>query len=128
MAGEDKMQSGDDTSGENEKVSQLQNLEQNLQSFAMQKQNIQMQLMEVESALSEIEKTDSTYKIVGNVMVAAKKDDLKKELQNKQEMLNMRIKSVEKQEGKLREKASSMQSEVMGSMNRGQQKEGQQKG
>lgn len=99
-----------------EKIGQLQLIEQNLQSFSLQKQNVQVQLIEVESALAEIEKTDSAYKIVGNVMVAAKKDDLKKELTSKREMLNLRIKSVEKQEDKMREKASKMQSEVLESM------------
>ena len=99
-----------------DKINQLQLVEQNMQSFGMQKQNIQMQLMEVESALAELGKTDSAYKIIGNVMVAAKKGDLKKELEEKQEMLNMRISSVEKQEEKLREKATKMQSEVLASM------------
>lgn len=99
-----------------DKINQLQLVEQNMQGFAMQKQNIQMQLMEVESALTEVGKTDSAYKIIGNVMVAAKKDDLKKDLQSKQEMLKLRISSVEKQEEKLREKASKVQSEVLESM------------
>lgn len=99
-----------------EKLNQLQMIEQNMQSFLLQKQNIQVQIMEVESALAEMEKTDLVYKIIGNVMVAAKKDDLKKELQSKREVLNLRMSSVEKQEEKLREKASKMQSEVLKSM------------
>ena len=99
-----------------EKLGQLQLVEQNLQSFLLQKQNLQMQLMEVESALIEIEKTNSPYKIIGNVMVAAKKEDLKSELHGKQEMLKLRISSVEKQEEKLREKASKIQSEVLKGM------------
>lgn len=101
-----------------DKLNQLQLVEQNMQSFLLQKQNLQMQLMEVESALSEIDKTDSAYKIVGNVMVAAKKDELKKELKGRQDMLKLRISSVEKQEEKLREKASKVQSEVLESMKR----------
>jgi len=99
-----------------DKLSQLQLVEQNLQSFLLQKQNLQMQLMEVESALTEIDKTENAYRIIGSLMVAARKDELKKELKSKQEMLNMRINSVEKQEDKLREKASKMQSEVLEQM------------
>jgi len=99
-----------------DKINQLQLVEQNMQGFLMQKQNIQMQLMEVESALTEIDKTDSAYKIIGNVMVAVKKDEMKKDLKAKQEMLKLRISSVEKQEEKLKEKATKMQSEVLESM------------
>lgn|SRR3989344_5411974 len=99
-----------------EKLNQLQLVEQNLQSFLLQKQNLQMQLMEVESALIEVDKTNSPYKIIGNVMVAAKKDDLKSELQGRQEMLKLRVSSIEKQEDKLKEKASKIQSEVLKGM------------
>lgn len=96
-----------------EKLSQLQLLEQNLQNFLLQKQNFQAQLLEVESALGELEKTDSAFRIVGNIMVASKKDELKKDLQQKKEMLELRIKNLEKQEEKIKEKASKTQAEVL---------------
>ncbi len=46
-------------------------------------------------------------------MVSSKKEDLKKDLSSKKEMANMRIKSLEKQEDQLKEKATKLQSEVM---------------
>jgi len=98
------------------KIGQLQLLEQNLQTFLMQKQGFQSQLIEIESALEEIEKTDTTYKIIGNIMVSVNKDDLKKELAEKKEMLDMKIKTVEKQEGKIKETAAKTQEEVMEKM------------
>ena len=99
-----------------QKISQLQMFEQGLQSFLGQKQQFQMQLVEIESALNEIENTDKTYKIVGNIMVEADKTELKSDLQSKKEVLELRIKSIEKQETQVREKASKLQGEIMKQM------------
>ena len=96
-----------------EKLKQLQMLEQNLQQILMQKQAFQGQLIEVDSALAEIEKAKTSYKIIGNVMVEAKKDDLTKELKEKKESAELRITSLDKQEEKLREQAQKIQKEVL---------------
>lgn len=98
------------------KIQQLSMLEQNLQNTALQKQNFHLQLLEVESALKELESADEAYKIVANIMVKGDKAELKKELSEKKEMLDIRIKSLEKQESKLREKAGEIQQEVLGSI------------
>jgi len=99
-----------------EKIGELQIAEQNLQSFLMQKQNFQTQLVEVDSALSELEKSKDSFKIIGNIMVKAEKKELKKELEEKKTILELRIKNIEKQEDKIREKASKLQEEVMKEM------------
>jgi len=96
-----------------EKIQQLQMIEQGMQNFAMQKQQFQAQIIEIESAVKELEKTDQSYKIVGNIMVAANKEELSKELKEKKEMLDLRLKTLEKQESTMKEKATAMQSEVM---------------
>lgn len=96
-----------------QKINQLQILEQSVNTLVAQKQQFQMQIVEIESALNELEKTDNAYKIVGNVMVSAKKDDLKKELTDKKDVVELRIKNLEKQEARIKEKTSKMQSEVM---------------
>lgn len=96
-----------------EKIAKLQGLEQNLQNFLMQRQQFQTQLMEIDSALDEIEKTDSAYKIVGNIMVKTGKEDLKKDLIQKKELMEIRITSLEKQESQLQEKAQELKDEVM---------------
>ena len=96
-----------------EKIEQLQMLEQSMQSFMMQKQQFQAQLIEIESALKELEGAEKAYKIVGNIMISAEKDALKKDLQEKKDRIELRIKTLEKQEGTIKDKASSMQSEVL---------------
>ncbi|MBI2655745.1 prefoldin subunit beta [Candidatus Woesearchaeota archaeon] len=96
-----------------QKIGQLQMYEQSMQSFLGQKQQFQVQLVEIDSALSELQNTSKAYKIVGNIMVEADKDELKTDLQSKKEMLELRIRTMEKQEAQVREKASKLQSEIL---------------
>ncbi len=101
-----------------EKIQELQIIEQNIQSFLMQKQNFQSRLAEVDSAIKELEKGGDSYKIIGNIMVKAEKNDLKKELKQKKEVFEIRIKNIEKQEEKIKENASKLQEEIMKEMNK----------
>ena len=96
-----------------EKIGRLQLMEQNLQQLLLQKQQFQTQLIEITSAMEELKKTDQAYKIVGNIMVLSKKDELEKDLNTKKEMLDIRIKNIEKQEKIIKEKTQKMQDEVM---------------
>ncbi len=95
------------------KIEQLQLYEQGLQNFLVQKQQFQIQLIEIESALKELETTDEAYKLVGNIMVSSKKEDLVKELLSKKETMELRIKTLEKQESQIKEKATKLRTEVM---------------
>jgi len=96
-----------------EKLSRLQLLEQSRQTINVQKQNFQMRLLEIESALKELEKSDDVYKIIGNIMLSSDKEELKKELENEKNMLNLRIDSMNKQEETIREKMKKLQNEIM---------------
>lgn len=96
-----------------EKINQMQIVQQNMQNFAVQRQQFQMQQTETESALAEIQKTDKAYKIIGNIMVFVSKDDLSNELEEKKQMIDIRVKNIEKQENKLREKAEDIQKEIL---------------
>ena len=98
------------------KISQLQLMEQSMQSLSMQKQQFQLQQVEVESAMKELENVEEAYKIVGNIMVLSKKTDIKEELNSKKEIIELRIKSLEKQENHMRDKASKLQSEILKEM------------
>lgn len=106
-----------------EKINQLSMLEQNMQNFSLQKQQFQSQLMEIESAEKEIEGAKESFKIIGSIMVSMDKEHLKKELKEKRETLQVRIESFEKQENKLKEKAESLQKEVLSGMDKGESKE-----
>ena len=99
-----------------EKIQQLQMMEQGMQSFLMQKQQFQTQLVEIDSALQELDKTDKAYKIVGNIMVSADKEKLSKDLKEKKETAELRIKTLEAQEKTTRDKAEGIQKEVLEAM------------
>lgn len=99
-----------------EKINKLSMMEQSLQSFLGQKQTFQAQLIEIDSALEELDKTDKAYKIVGNVMIASDSEELKKDLKQKKETTELRIRTIDNQEAKMREKTSKLQSEVMKEM------------
>lgn len=94
-------------------IQELQMMEQNMTSLAMQKQNIQLQLAEIESALKELEGKDKAYKIIGNILVETDRPALAEELQGKKEIAELRLKTFEKQETKLKDKMQELQNEVM---------------
>lgn len=99
------------------KIQELQMLEQNLQGFLMQKQNFQAQLAEAENAQEELKKSkNQVFKIIGGTMIETNKEDLEKELKEKIELLNLRIKNIDKQEVQIREKAQKAQEEMLKSM------------
>ncbi|MCX6748430.1 MAG: prefoldin subunit beta [Candidatus Pacearchaeota archaeon] len=96
-----------------EKLQEFQILEQNLQNIFLQKQAFQIELNETESALKEISSSsEEVYKIVGNIMVRAKKPELVKELEEKKEILNLRLKSLNNQEKILSEKMEKSRQEL----------------
>lgn len=99
-----------------EKIQTLQLLEQNLQNLLLQKQQFQSQLVEIESALSELGKSKEAYKIIGNIMVSSDKETLENDLKEKQGIFGIRIKSIEKQEDSIKERAKKLQEEVLSEM------------
>ena len=80
----------------------------------MQKQQLQSQTLELETAINELGKANGkTYKIIGAIMFESKKEDLKSDLTEKKQILDLRLKTVEKQEIDLKEKASKLQKDVL---------------
>jgi len=100
-----------------EKLQELQLREQNLQNFLLQKQAFQIELNEVDSAIEETEKSkDDMYKIVGQVMIKAEKQETLKDLKEKKKILDMRIKAIENQEKILQSKLDSLKKELESSI------------
>ncbi len=97
-------------------LQELQLLQQNLQNNLLQKQQIQNQLLELESALKEIQTTDKAYKIVGKIMIASSKEELIKDLQDKKEVAELRLKNFTQQEKRIQENIEKLQKEVLKEM------------
>lgn len=79
-------------------LGRAQQLQQQLQLVAMQKQQLQLQNGEVERALSELETAKVAYRFAGSVMVQKDVGELKKQLNEEKESVELRLKSVAKQE------------------------------
>ena len=86
---------------QDEEIQEMQILDQNLHNILLQKQAFDMELSETKSALGEIEKSGEIFKLIGELMIKSDKEKVREELSNKEKLLNMRIKSIEKQEDAL---------------------------
>lgn len=96
-----------------EKMHEMQLLQQRLSMFNAQKQQLQMQQAEIGNALAELEKSKPpVYRLVGEILVEKPLDDLKKELKDKKDEIDLRVNTIEKQESKTREKAQELQKAV----------------
>ena len=96
------------------KINQLQLLQQNLQNIAAQKQQYENQIVEIDSALAELSTAEKAYQMVGKLMLAASPEKLIKELQEKKEVAELRLRNFTKQEDKLTQNLEETQKEVMG--------------
>ncbi len=98
----------------NQKIQEIQMIEQNMQNVMMQKQSFQFELSETQAALSELETAgDEVFKIVGQLMVKSDKNKIKEELSNKEKLIELRVSSLEKQENSLGENLEKLRSEVL---------------
>ena len=96
-----------------ENINKIQLLEQNVQAIAAQKQQTQTQLFEIESALKELDDSKESYKILANIMIKTPKDKLKKELNERKEVIDLRMKTLEKQEKQIKEQIKTLQEEIV---------------
>jgi len=104
-----------------DQINRLQQLRTQLQMITQQNQQVELRLREVEEALEELDKTDAKapiYKNVGSVLIKAKgKSEVTKELKSTKESLDLRKSTLNKQEGRTREKLNELQSKVQNSIN-----------
>ncbi len=96
------------------KIQEMQFLEQHLQNSLLQKQAFQMELSETTSALKQLDNSgEEVFKIIGQLMLKTDRSKIKEELLNKEKILELRIKSIEKQEVSLTEQLDKLREEVM---------------
>ncbi len=99
-----------------DQINRLQQTRSQLQMISQQRQQIELQLKETEEAIKELEAaTEKTpiYKSIGALLIKTKgKSDMTQELNATKESLIVRKTTLEKQEGRTREKLTEMQSKV----------------
>src|SRR3989344_3148867 len=94
---------------------QMQTFQHQYQTINMQREALSMQKIESEKALEELKKAkdkEDVFKIVGPVLVKSTKSELIKELGEKKETGELRLKSLEKQEERIREKLEEIQKKL----------------
>jgi prefoldin beta subunit len=93
-------------------ITQFQQLQQQAQAISMQKQTVEMQIQETQKALEELKKADAdadVYKTAGNLLIKVKKDEINTELEDKVETLQLREKTIKRQEERVMTKLQEMQ-------------------
>jgi len=95
-------------------VAQFQMLQQQLQQLMMQKESLNVAVMEIERAMDELGKSkdQEAYKITGTIMVRKPVDELKKELAESKDDVEVRIKSMEATEQRFTAKLTELQDKL----------------
>lgn len=102
-----------------ERLARFEELQRNLQSVQIQKRQVEIEVSEVERALNELKKTppkDVVYKFSGQILIKVDKGELIKELEEKLELDKTRTTILAKQEDKLKQSLSEIQSKISGAL------------
>ena len=98
-----------------QRLLRLQQRQQTLQAVFTQKQQLELDLAQVEQALSELETLDDSaviYKSIGSLLVKSERPKVASELNERKDLLNMRINVLGKQEERLRSQVKDLQQKL----------------
>ncbi|OPY50000.1 MAG: Prefoldin subunit beta [Methanosaeta sp. PtaU1.Bin055] len=96
-------------------IAQLQQLQQQAQALLGQKSQIEMMIRETESAVKELEASEEgavIYKSVGEVLFKADRAKLIEEFKEKKEVLDLRLKTLGKQEERIQKRFTQLQDQL----------------
>ncbi len=97
------------------KEEEYENLRQQLQINTAQKQNLQLQYNELKKTLGEVEKTpdgEELYELVGQILVKRDKKTVLEELKDKVDIIEFRLKSIDKSLSSDTQKLQELQKEL----------------
>jgi len=104
-----------------DQINRLQQLRAQLQMIMQQRQQVELRLKEIDDAMEELEKADAKtpiYRSVGAILIKAKgKTDVVSELEANKETLTLRKTTLDKQEGRTKEKLNELQSKIQNALN-----------
>lgn len=104
-----------------DQINRLQQMRMQLQMITQQRQQIDLRLKEIQEALGELDKADEktpVYKSVGAILIKTKgKNEVISELKTNKDSLELRKSTLEKQEGRTKEKLNELQSKVQNALN-----------
>ena len=98
-----------------QKIQELQMLEQSFQQLLMQKNAFSMESNETDFIIKEVEKTEGEVsRIIGNqVVIKSTKEAILEDMKKKKELIDTRMKTIDEQEKQFSEKIESIREEVM---------------
>jgi len=87
-----------------------------LMNVTGQKQQLQMTVATLTKAIEELGKTSEkkVYQAIGNIMILKDTKAVKKELTDQKESMDLRVKTLQKQEDALIDKLNSLKAEIEG--------------
>ncbi len=94
-----------------QELMQFQQLQSQYQIIVSQLQSLKIEMTETDVALNELSKTENpvVYKSIGSILVKSEKPDILDDLNKKKESIDIRIKTIEKQEDRVKKKLEEMQ-------------------
>ncbi len=102
-------------------LAQFQQVQQQAEAIATQRLQLEVQLKDVEKALEEVEKLPEdgeVYKVVGNLLVKSEKGKVEAELRDRKETLELRVKTLKKQEEKVATRLKELQQKIQAGIQR----------
>lgn len=100
-------------------LGQFQQVQQQAQAITMQKQTVEIQIKESQTALDELKKTEEgaeVFKTAGNLLIKVNREEMLEELVEKIETLELREKTITRQEERIMKKLEDMQSSLQEAM------------
>lgn len=98
-----------------EKIDELQGLQETAQTVAVQKQEAESSLTDAENALEEIEEIDAdttVYRQVGELFVETDYEEAEANLSEKADSLEIRLETLEKQEERVQTQFEDLQGDL----------------
>jgi len=87
----------------NRSLIEYENMEKQLEVILIQKHQLQIQTNEIRHALEELKKSSGdVYRSVGSVMIHTTKEAAESDLKERNELIDVRLNAINKQEEKLR--------------------------
>lgn len=97
------------------KLVRLQQLQEQLRLVLAQRQSVELELREVSRVSEEVSKLEegsSLYKSIGHVLLRTDRESVLKELNEKKEVLELRVKTLSKQEEYLNKQIEDLRKRI----------------
>lgn len=105
----------------NEQLEEMKQLEATLQNLLIKKQKLQAQLKEIDNVLKSLKPSIESYKIIGNIMIKKDSKSLIEESKSKKELIELKIKNIEKHQETLNSRMKEVQGEIIKNIKKTQQ-------